>query len=137
MIAYLIIKYYPDNRNGRQIENLAKTFKKLGMEVIVGVDELNKMGSLIKSPKALMAEAFKLIDRADMVIVEFSEKGVGIGVEAGYAFAKGKTVIVIAKEKTQISETMEGIANQVVYYNDINDLEVKITRALKNVEKND
>ena len=56
------------------------------------------------------------IDLSDLVVMEMSVKGVGLGIEAGYAYAKGKSVIVLIKEGSELSETIAGIATKVITY---------------------
>ena len=69
-----------------------------------------------------MKETFKRIDSCDLVVIEFSEKGVGLGIEAGYAFARGIPVLTIAKEGSQVSETLEGISSKVIKYRSLDEL---------------
>lgn len=64
----------------------------------------------------LMKRAFREIEAADLVVIELSEKGVGVGIEAGYARAKGNPIIVVARQGSDISATMEGIADTIVFY---------------------
>ena len=74
------------------------------------------------TPKELMELTFKEIEKSDILIADITEKGVGIGIEAGYAFAKRKPVIVIAKEGSDIPNTLRGIAKKVVFYKKAEDL---------------
>jgi len=74
-----------------------------------------------------MKETFKRIGSCDLVVIEFSEKGVGLGIEAGYAFARGIQVVTIAEEGSQVSETLEGISRRVIKYRSLDELrDVKI-----------
>ena len=66
---------------------------------------------------------FSKIDSCKLVIIDLTEKGVGLGIEAGYAFAKGIPVITIAKCGSDVSETIAGISKKVMFYNDIEDIE--------------
>lgn len=71
-----------------------------------------------------MKITFDSIDTCNLVIIDLTEKGVGLGIEAGYAYAKGIPIITIAKNGSDISETLEGISNKVLFYNKIEDLEM-------------
>ena len=68
-----------------------------------------------------MTETFKIIDSCDVVIIDLSEKGVGLGIEAGYAYSKGIPIITIAKDN-EISTTLMGISNSHYVYTDEDDL---------------
>jgi 2'-deoxynucleoside 5'-phosphate N-hydrolase len=129
MKAYLAIKYKEDHSNRDLIEAISSSLKKVNIESYVIARDYEKWGELKNiQPDALMAHTFKAIDESDFVIVEFSEKGVGLGIEAGYAFAIRKPIVVIAKEGTEISTTLQGVAKILLFYKDISNLEEKFTK---------
>lgn len=49
-----------------------------------------------------------------------------MGIEAGYAYAKGIPIITIAKSGSDISETLEGISDEIIFYNSIEDLDMSL-----------
>ena len=55
-------------------------------------------------------------------MVDLTEKGVGLGIEAGYAYAKGIPIAVIAKKGSDISATLQGISQQLFLYDEFDDL---------------
>ena len=63
-----------------------------------------------------------MIDECDIVVIELSEKGVGLGIEAGYAYAQGIQVVSVAKRGSDISETLRGISSRVAFYESFDDL---------------
>lgn len=125
MKIYLAIKYFEDNQNINLIKKIKDSLKKVGFSVVVLVGESKKY-----TPKELMNEAFRLIDESNVVLVEFSEKGVGLGIEAGYVFAKKKPIVVIAKVGSEISETMRGIAKEVIFYEDVGVIGEKVRKSI-------
>ena len=50
------------------------------------------------------------------MIMECSEKGVGLGIEAGYAYANNIPIIGIARTGSDISTTLQGISQDVIFY---------------------
>lgn len=70
----------------------------------------------------LMKSALKKIDESDLLIVELSRKAIGVGLEAGYAKAKGKKIIYIHKIGSEISTTVDGISDIKIMYKNISDL---------------
>lgn len=70
----------------------------------------------------LMQSSFSRIDESDALIIEFSRKGVGLGIEAGYAYAIGKPVYVIAFSDSTIPKTLSSIATEIVYYKNLDEL---------------
>lgn len=117
MKAYLILKFKEDNSNRKLIEDISAVLEKMGMETTVMARDYEKWGEVKFSPELLMQKTFEIIDLSDVLVVEFSEKGVGIGIEAGYAYAKNKPIYVIAKEGSDISSTIKGVAKEVIFYN--------------------
>ncbi|MDP6293441.1 MAG: nucleoside 2-deoxyribosyltransferase [Candidatus Woesearchaeota archaeon] len=130
MKAYLAVKFHED-RNKALIEGLSEALNKAGITTTVMVRDHEKWGEVKFSPNELMKLAFSIIDRSDMVMVEFSEKGVGLGIEAGYAHAKNIPVIVIAKENSEISNTLRGIAKEVIFYETPEELTEKMSHLSK------
>lgn len=128
MKAYLAVKFKEDFSNRELIENISNALRKEGIETSVMARDFEKWGKVRFTPKELMEKTFEKIDASQMLIVEFSEKGVGLGIEAGYAYAKGKPIIVIAKEGSEISDTLRGIAQKVIFYKNPEDIIGKIIR---------
>jgi nucleoside 2-deoxyribosyltransferase len=69
-----------------------------------------------------MKLTFEKINNCDLVIIDLTEKGVGLGIEEGYAYAKEIPIITIAKSGSDISETLVGISKKIFLYNNIEDL---------------
>ena len=51
-----------------------------------------------------MLETFEIIESSDVAVIDLSEKGVGLGIEAGYAYSKQIPIITIS-ENQKISTT--------------------------------
>ena len=122
MRAYLGIKYHPDNRNRAVIEGISEVLAGCGITTSCVVRDLERWGQVELEPRDLMKQTFKLIDSCDLIVIELSEKGVGLGVEAGYAYACKIPVVTIAKQGSDISETLRGISSHIAHYDEANDL---------------
>ena len=87
----------------------------------------------IPEGKALMRDyAFPAMMQCDCNIIEFSEKGVGLGMNGGFCYAIGKPIYVIAKTNSDISTTMANIATEIIFYDKPEDLVEPFTRIVKN-----
>ena len=116
--AYLGIKYHSDHSNKMKIDCISSVLDKCGYAVTCITRDIEKWGQKSLSPKDLMTETFKIIDSSDVVIIDLSDKGVGLGIEAGYAYSKGIPILTIAKDN-EISTTLLGISeNHYVYKNE-------------------
>ena len=77
----------------------------------------------------MMQQAMAAIDDCDILIAETSDKAIGIGIEVGYAKAKGKPVIYVRHADAAHSTTVSGISNfQIIYTNNAD-----LAEALKNI----
>lgn len=123
MKAYFGIKYYEDCRNRLIIEQICTILESHGYETSCIIRDMEKWGLEEFTPDELMIATFKEIDSSNIVLVELSEKGVGLGIEAGYAYAKGIPIIGIAQNGSDISNTMLGILTQVIMYEKLEDIE--------------
>jgi nucleoside 2-deoxyribosyltransferase len=113
MKAYIGIKYYHDCRNRAVIEKISSILEGAGYETSCIIRDKEKWGSVMVTPSELMETAFKEIDSSNIIVVDVTEKGVGLGIESGYAYAKGIPVFIIAKKGSKISNTMVGISKKI------------------------
>ncbi|MEJ0053370.1 MAG: nucleoside 2-deoxyribosyltransferase [bacterium] len=123
MKAYAGFKFKEDYSDRAFIESICRAIESAGIKTVVMVRDYEGWGQTRIAPGDMMPIAFRAIDDCDIVIIEFSEKGTGLGIEAGYAYAKGKPVLVIAREGAEISETLEGIASRVMFYRKPEDIQ--------------
>ena len=63
-----------------------------------------------------MREALGAIRTCDLVVVETREKGVSLGIEAGYAHAYRIPVVVLHQAGSEVSTTLRGIADAQIPY---------------------
>ena len=68
-----------------------------------------------------MIKTFEIIDSSDVVVIGLLEKGVGLGIEAGYAYSIKVPIITIANNN-DISSTLIGISKNYYVYDNENDL---------------
>lgn len=116
MQAYLAIKYHPDHRNRPRIEAISAALAQCGYETVCIARDVEAWGAVHLAPEALMRASFAALAASDLLVVELSEKGVGIGIEAGYAHAKGIPIVAIAQRGADISTTLRGISQRVHWY---------------------
>lgn len=122
MRAYIAIKFHADHSNRAAIEEISAGLAAQSIETICIARDLEGWGETRFTPDALMKESFAEIEACDFILVELSEKGVGIGIEAGYAYAQGIPIFTIAKTGCDTSETLRGISRRVYLYDTIKDL---------------
>jgi nucleoside 2-deoxyribosyltransferase len=122
MIAFISIKYHADNRNRERIEAISSALEQRGYTTRCVIRDIEQWGTIELDTEMLMRRTFEEIDASAICVVDLTEKGVGIGIEAGYAYAKRIPIIVIAQQGADISTTLQGIAQRVVVYSAIDEL---------------
>ncbi len=84
----------------------------------------------------MMKTSFEHIRACDIFIAELTHKVVGVGIEAGYAFAQNKPIIYLHQDQASLSTTMTGIANYRIGYANISDLSEKLGHLLGSIKHN-
>ncbi|EAR10197.1 hypothetical protein MED297_13277 [Reinekea sp. MED297] len=122
-LAYFGIKYHADHRNRDLIEAFSTHRNAAGFDTYCVARDLECWGEHACDAQTLMAEMFHVIAAADLVVIEFSEKGVGLGIEAGYAKSLNKPILVVAKRGMNVSNTLSGIASSIQFYDDVDEVD--------------
>lgn len=124
MRAYIGIKFHRDYRNKAIVNAIASVFEEKDWATVCVIRDSGQKGKIEYSPHKLMKLTFGMIDSCALMIIDLSEKGVGLGIEAGYAFAKGIPIITVARKGADISETLTGISKAVIIYQDLDELRI-------------
>ncbi len=124
MNIYFGIKYHSNLENKAHIDFVLNTLESLGHKLSFIQRDLEHWGEKQVSVQTLMQKTFEQISNSDLVIIDISEKGVGLGIEAGYAHAKQKPIKVIAQKNSDISATLKGISSSVYFYTSQKQLKV-------------
>ena len=126
MRIFLSIKYHDDQRNRERIEAIARALGICGFKTTCIVRDMEQWGQFHFDADELMRRTFAEIDHSDLVVVDLTEKGVGVGVEAGYAHAKRIPIVTIAPRGADVSTTLRGISRAVIFYDDLHQLETAL-----------
>ena len=122
--SFFALKFHDGDQDKSKVEAIEKALNKAGITITVMARDVEKWGQAkIPEGKTLMTDfAFPAMKQCDCNIIEFSEKGVGLGINAGYCYAIGKPIFVIAKTGSDISTTMSNLATEVIFYDKPEDL---------------
>ena len=128
--AFMSLKFHHGEEDKKKIEDLTQALLKAGIKNVVMARDVEKYGKAVlpEGTKLMPDYAFPAMKKCDMLIVEFSEKGVGLGIGAGYAYAIGLPIYVIAKTGSDISLTISNLAKEVIFYDDPSELTEKFRR---------
>lgn len=102
MKAYIGIKLYPTHENMDSIDLLSRAVESASNETISMQRDVEVYGETTIGAAELMRRTCEIIDAYDLVVIELPEKGVGLGIEAGYAHGKGIPVVAVARPGREI-----------------------------------
>lgn len=123
MKIFLSIKYHPDSSNRQKIEAILAAAKSCGHSATCVVRDVEQWGEIKFDAAELMRRTFVEIDASDLVLVDLTEKGVGVGIEAGYAHAKQIPIVMMAQRGADISSTLQGISRATIFYDSVRELD--------------
>jgi len=132
MRTYLGAKYHSDDRNRGTIESISAVLTICGFQTYCVRRDLEVWGAVALSPQELMTKTFEAIRTCELTVIDLTEKGVGLGIEAGYAYAHAIPIITIAQEGSDVSGTLRGISRAVYLYKKPADLQVPFSRLFGN-----
>jgi len=127
---FLSIKFYADQRNRAWVEALTAALAEHGLKVQCVVRDIENWGMVSLSAAELMQQTFDLLERCSLVVVNLSDKGVGLGIEAGYAYAHNIPVIAAVPQEADLSTTLSGISRWTIRYAGLEDLTRQILNAV-------
>ena len=127
-IVYLAIKFHSDHRNRELVDRISTEMESHGLTTVCVARDFEKWGEIKLDSHDLMQVALDAVRQSDAVVIEFSEKGVGLGIEAGYASAFDIPVFVLHRRDADVSTTVRGVATAVIAYTDADSLNEAIGR---------
>lgn len=127
MKAYIAVSYSKRKLVDKEIALIIETLNTFDISSFVFVDNYKFD---ISQEKQMMLQAMTDIENCDILIAETSEKGIGIGIEVGFAKAKGKIVIYVRHQNAEHSTTVSGISDFQIVYNNSEDLKIKLIDTL-------
>ena len=117
MRAYISVSFSKRQAFNEAISVIVNELNRFNIEPFIFVDNYHFTPG---QEKQMMQQATLDMDRSDLLIAETSDKGIGIGIEVGYAKAKGKPVIYVRQSNAEHSTTTAGISDfQIIYDNAI------------------
>ena len=132
--SFFALKFHDGEEDRAKVEAIETALNQAGVEITLMARDVEKWGKAeIPKGKTLMRDyAFPAMQQCDCNIIEFSEKGVGLGMNGGFCYAIDKPIYVIAKTGSDISTTMANIATKVVFYDKPEDLTEPFTEIARN-----
>lgn len=129
MKAYIATSFSNRQIDSAIINYIVSVLDNFKIEPLIFVDAYSFSA---EQEKEMMQAAMNAIDDCEILIANGSHKAVGVGIEAGYAKAKGKFVIYIRSKQAEHSTTLSGISDHQIMYENFDELKLKLHHALLN-----
>jgi nucleoside 2-deoxyribosyltransferase len=117
MKVYITAKFGTDNK--KEIDTLCTLVQKSGFEDYCFVRDVDEK---FQDAHELMRRAKEEIVACDVLLIHYDGPGHGRIVELGIAYALDKKIILITKEGMFIKETILGVTDAVIEYNELEDI---------------
>ncbi len=121
---------FQGNDNKKEIDQLCSLVKEAGFDDFCFIRDVENYQHVFDNPKDLMKRALKEIKNSDWLLIDMTDKPTGRAIEAGIAFALNKKIVVIMKKGTIIKDTVIGISEKIIEYENINDILPKLKNLL-------
>lgn len=121
---YLAIKFHSNNQNRPLIEALVSHLSSQGHSVICAVRDFENWGAKSFDPRELLFKSLEAIEQSDLVLIEATEKGMGVGIEAGFAFARNKKIVTIAQESSDLSINLKNLSSDLIVYSRVEEIRI-------------
>ncbi len=130
MKAYIAVSFSKRKSVDKEINAIVEVLNEWKISAFVFVDHYQFDKS---QERQMMQQAMADIDNCDLLLAETSDKGIGIGIEVGYAKAKGKTIIYLRQKDTAHSTTVSGISDFQIVYTDTTDLKKQLAATVEQI----
>ena len=132
MKAYISVSLIKRKLVDQELNAIVETLNDFDISSLIFVDHYSFDAT---QEQQMMQQAIIDINQCDLLIAETSHKGIGIGVEVGYAKARGKTVIYLRQQDAEHSTTVSGISDFQIIYFDVIDLKRQMRDVLGRIVK--
>jgi 2'-deoxynucleoside 5'-phosphate N-hydrolase len=132
MTAYISISFSNRAVFNEVLTTISNILLESGIQPFIFVDEYQFSPA---QEQQLMKQAMADIANCTFLIAETSDKAIGIGVEVGYAKAKGKPVIYLRHTDAEHSTTVAGISDFKIIYKDNTDLQKQLRDVIRRIQE--
>ena len=134
MQAYVSVKY-EGNDNEETVQALCTAVERSGFEVHCTNRDFDDFGRTERDKEELIPFMQDAIEQADVLLLDVTDKGVGLGFEAGYATALHKPIVALVHDNAEVPTTIEALARQIISYQGFDDLTTQLSNVKSSLRK--
>lgn len=134
--AFLSLKFYDGDVSKKLVDDITDALAKLNIHTFVCVRDIEKYGEVkgLDMANFMPKYAFPEMGTSDIMVIEYSEAGAGLGMGADHAYCHGVPLYLIAKRGSKISTTVNSVAEKVIFYDEVSDITEEFRKLIDNNE---
>lgn len=134
--AFLSLKFYEGDASKKLVDDITDALAKVNIHTFVCVRDIEKYGEVkgLDMENFMPKYAFPEMEVSDIMIIEYSEAGAGLGMGADHAYCHGVPLYLIAKRGSKISTTVNSVAEKVIFYDEVSDITKAFQELIDNNE---
>lgn len=113
---------FRNGENKAEIEALCGLVNRAGFEDFCFLRDVENYKKAFNDPKELMKRAKEEILKCDALLIDLTTVSTGRAIEMGIAFNAGKKIIIICEKDTALRDTAKGVADEIVEYENLEDI---------------
>ena len=113
---------FKGGENKEEIERMCTAVRASGFEDFCFIRDIENYQKIFSDAHELMKSAKEEIEKCDALLIDFDWPATGRMIELGIAYAMGKMIIVITKKGTKIKDTILGVIDKVIEYEELDDI---------------
>ena len=130
MTAYIAISFGQRHQLDHQLTTIVEVLRKFNIQTHVFVDRYHFDST---QEQEMMQQVMTDINNCDILLAETTHKGIGIGIEAGYAKAQNKPVVYLRQHTAEHSTTLSGISDYQIIYESTDALITQLSLVLSKI----
>ena len=113
---------FKGKENKEEIEKMCTAVRASGFEDFCFIRDIENYQKIFSDAHELMKSAKEEIEKCDALLIDFDWPATGRMIELGIAYAMEKMIIVITKKDTKIKDTILGVIDKVIEYEELDDI---------------
>lgn len=122
--AFIALKFYEGDTSKKIVDEITSALEPLNIHTFVAVRDIENYGEVknLDYEHFMPKYTFPVMETSDIMIIEYSEAGAGLGMCADHAYCYGVPVYLIAKRGSKISTTVNSVSEKIIFYDKISDI---------------
>ena len=121
---------FKNGGNKEEIEKMCLIVKQSGFKDFCFIRDVENYQKIFHDAHELMKKAEDEIRKCDALLIDYDGPASGRMIELGMAYAMGKKIILITKNGTSVKETVAGVTDGIIEYNELEEVIEPMSRLM-------